>query len=154
MATSKDDEKTLSVGKRVVLVDTVEYENLIKGDEYTLKGEVVKKSKNGKYKVIKKGKVKFTADGSGNTKIEFKINTTKLEGEDLVVFEEVYDSKGNLVAMHKDIDDKDQTVSVEEIPRVPRTGGIPWSFLMGNLMIATGLCLMKRKGRNKVTIRK
>lgn len=151
-ATSKDGKKKLSVGEKVTLVDIVEYENLTVGEKYELRGTVVKKGKHGKYKVIKEGTSKFKAEEGGLTEISFKIDTTKLEGEDLVVFEEVYDSQGNLVAMHKDIDDKGQTVSVEVVPRVPRAADIPIVFL-GAFLLASGLMMFKRNKKKKITVK-
>lgn len=121
-ATSMDGEKELAIGKHVKLKDVVEYENLIIGEKYVLKGKVVTEGKNGKIKSVTDTKEKeFTASTEGYAEMTFKVDTSKLEGKDLVVFEEVYDLEGNLVAQHKDIDDKGQTVTVERRKRVPRT---------------------------------
>lgn len=153
-ATSKDGEKTLKVGEKVKLVDEVEYENLIEGETYTLKGYVVKKKGKGKYsKVTKKQEVEFVAKNSGITKMNFTIDTRKLQGKELVVFEYVYDIDGHLVAVHEDIDDEGQTVKVEELPdtpSIPRTlDNIFAILLLGAAFILLGVGIVSKSNKKK-----
>ena len=100
----------------VVLVDTVDYENLQPGKEYEVKGKLVDKvtgevikDKDGKEITSSK---KFTAKtSSGSVDIEFNIDGSLYQGRTFVVFEDVfYDNK--LVATHADITDEQQTVYV------------------------------------------
>ena len=51
--------------------------------------------------------------------IEFTINTLELQKHELVVFEKLYDLKGNLIAEHEDLEDQDQTVTVPKKPDEP-----------------------------------
>ena len=54
--------------------------------------------------------------------MEFTLNTNSLKGKELVVFEKLYDLKGNLIAEHEDINDTEQTVKVPtEPPKEPPT---------------------------------
>lgn len=100
----------------VVLVDTVDYENLQPGKEYEVKGKLVDKvtgevikDKDGKEITSTK---KFTPKtSSGSVDIEFNIDGSLYQGRTFVVFEDVfYDNK--LVATHADITDEQQTVYV------------------------------------------
>ena len=67
--------------------DVVEYTSLIPGREYTMEGQLVKKS-DGKT-VVATAKKTFTADKSGNGTVEltFTVDASKLAGERLVAFE-------------------------------------------------------------------
>ena len=58
----------------------------------------------------------------GTVELTFKFDSTGLAGKDLVVFEEIY-YKGELIAEHKDINDKDQTIKIvaEILPKKPTT---------------------------------
>ena len=42
--------------------------------------------------------------------------TNELKDHELVVFEKLYDLKGNLIAKHEDLEDQDQTVKVPAAP--------------------------------------
>ena len=116
--TGKDsEEKEFHAFEKIELKDTMKYENLIKGKVYYAKGEVINK-KTGE--VIQKAEGNFIADEeSGEVSLDFTINAKDLKGSELVCFEEIYtiDDEGNpdkLVALHKDINDKGQTVKIVE----------------------------------------
>ena len=116
--TGKDsEEKEFHAFDKIELKDTMKYENLIKGKVYYAKGEVINK-KTGE--VIQKAEGNFIADEeSGEASLDFTINAKDLKGSELVCFEEIYtiDEEGNpdkLVAEHKDINDKGQTVKIVE----------------------------------------
>ena len=100
------------------ITDKVIYKNLIPGEEYTLKGVLMKKSDgsaltlDGKEVTAEK---KFTPqEADGETESTFDINTQDLHESGIVVFEEVYLGE-NLIASHKDITDPQQTVHVPEV---------------------------------------
>lgn len=126
-ATDKTDgDHYLLPSTDAVVVDTVDYENLVPGKEYTLKGWLMDKA-TGKQLVIDDkpvtSEIKFTPNNtSGSIDIEFKFDASKLaDGAELAAFEELY--KDNvLVAEHKDIDDEGQTVTIGEPPATPEDG--------------------------------
>ena len=111
------DEKEFHAFDKIELKDVMKYENLIKGKVYYAKGEIINK-KTGK--AIQKAEGNFIADEtSGEASLDFTINAKDLKGAELVCFEEIYtiDDEGNpdkLVAEHKDINDKGQTVKIVE----------------------------------------
>ena len=111
------DEKEFHAFDKIELKDTMKYENLIKGKGYYAKGEIINK-KTGK--TLQKTEGNFIADEeSGEASLDFTINAKDLKGSELVCFEEIYtiDDEGNpdkLVAEHKDINDKGQTVKIVE----------------------------------------
>lgn len=110
-------EKEFHAFEKIELKDVMKYENLIKGKVYYAKGEVINK-KTGK--TIQKAEGNFIADEtSGEASLDFTINAKYLKGAELVCFEEIYTiaDEGNpdkLVALHKDINDKGQTVKIVE----------------------------------------
>ncbi|WP_196189533.1 VaFE repeat-containing surface-anchored protein, partial [Corynebacterium guaraldiae] len=109
--------------------DTVKYENLVPGKEYTLSAELISKA-DGKT-VLGKGEKTFTPKGAkGEVIVEITVDESVKEPvEAAVAFEELtsveVDKDGketpdntsdNPIAEHKDINDKDQTVTSEEQP--------------------------------------
>ena len=83
-----------------ILTDTVKYEGLLPGKTYTMTGTLVDK-KTGD--VITKEAVtkNFTPDNpNGYVDIEFKVDTDKLEGNDIVAFEELSMKKEDAVLGH------------------------------------------------------
>ena len=116
--TGKDsEEKEFHAFDKIELRDVMKYENLIKGKVYYAKGEIINK-KTGE--VIQKAEGNFIADEKdGEASLDFTINAKDLKGSELVCFEEIYtiDEEGNpdkLIALHKDINDKGQTVKIVE----------------------------------------
>lgn len=101
--------------KETVLIDTVDYKNLIKEEEYTLKGIIMEKNsgeplmEGGKEITAEK---KFTAGKDGAVTMEFLFDSTAFKGKSLVIFEYLYDKENNLAASHEDINDKGQTVEI------------------------------------------
>ena len=108
-----------AAGENTTIIDTVEYTNLNKGEEYTLKGTLMNKA-TGEPVTDEKGKPvtaekTFTAKKvNGTAEMEFTFDSTKLAGADVVVFEELY-LNGSLIAEHTDITDEDQTIHFPEI---------------------------------------
>lgn len=106
--------KKAEVAKSVTLIDTVSYKGLVPGKEYTLKGILMSKETgkpllvNGK-EVTAEAKFVPTTE-SGTAEMKFVFDASALENKEVVVFEEVYRAE-TLIAEHKDIEDKDQTVS-------------------------------------------
>ena len=141
-------EKTVGAAGVITLTDTVSYKHLIPGKEYTLTGKLMDKATGKSFLVDGKpvtAEVTFTPEkSSGEVKVEFTFDAAGIsEKTDVVVFEAVYHEKV-LLAVHADIEDVGQTVTLTP-PETPKTGDsshiLPWSILcgaaaLGALMIA------------------
>lgn len=103
-----------------VIRDIVTYEHLISGREYCIKGILMDKVSgkpvfsDGKEVTAEKCFVPEEADGS--VTLDFCFRENDLAGKTTVVFETL-ELKGCIVAVHHDIDDRNQTV---EFPKVPQ----------------------------------
>ena len=114
----KNDTK-VSDNTKLSLVDTVSYENLIPGYEYTVSGVLMDKA-SGKALIDEKGK-KITATTSfiaeskaGTIDVTFNFKRANLQSLSTVVFEDLY-NEGVLITTHRDITDKGQTVTYESV---------------------------------------
>ena len=133
--TATDDQTKIDLaayGDKTVFVDTVSFENLVKGETYTVEGSFIDKETQ---QEVSTGSTTFTADGtvtktvtvngitvelvSGSVDVEFTVDTTKLAGHDLVAYEYLYTTGINgtdvLVSSHEDIDDEGQTIHVPDM---------------------------------------
>lgn len=99
--------------RTVVLEDTVSYSNLMPGKEYTLSGELIDKT-TGRTLDIKTDKTFTPESSSGEETVEFTVDTSVIKGTSVVAFE-ILKYGDTAVAVHADIDDQDQTVSIPEI---------------------------------------
>ena len=107
------------------LTDVVPYHNLIPGKEYTMKGVLMDKE-TGKELVINGNtvtqEVTFTPEkADGSVELTFKFDGTSLGGKTVVAFEScLYDGKE--VAVHHDIDSKEQSVDITNppVPEAPK----------------------------------
>ncbi|ROR93094.1 LPXTG-motif cell wall-anchored protein/TQXA domain-containing protein [Salana multivorans] len=108
------------------VVDTVSYENLTPGTEYTLVGELVRRSDGTPTGIT--GAVTFTpGEPSGSVEVTFVVPAGHA-GESLVAFETLHegaDGEGPVVAEHRDIEDAAQTVTVEEDAATPTPSDEP-----------------------------
>ena len=104
--------------KKDVIVDTVRYTGLTPGKKYEVKGTLMDAETgkelqvNGKTVKAQKDFVPEKADGT--VEIEFTVDTRELTGKSIVVFEDLY-RDGRKIAVHADIKDEEQTVTVIEI---------------------------------------
>ena len=109
-------------GGKVKVIDTVSYENLVPGNEYTVTGTLMDKSTGKALTVTKKGDdgeeeaepVTATAsltpkEASGKVEVVFEFDASALGGTDAVAFEEL-SCNGKVVGQHKDLEDAKQTV--------------------------------------------
>lgn len=108
-----------AAGEDTTIIDTVEYTNLNKGEEYTLKGTIMNKATGEPVTDDEENPVTvektFTAKKvNGTVEMSFTFDSTKLAGKDIVVFEELYQQK-KLIAEHTDITEEDQTIHFPEI---------------------------------------
>lgn len=95
------------VEKGAQITDTVSYQGLKKGETYTLKGELVDKKTS--RPTGDTGEQKFTASSEEGTQ-DVKIGVKNASSSELVVFEKLLDSKGQIVATHEDVNDQSQTI--------------------------------------------
>lgn len=104
----------------LTLVDTIDYENLVEGQEYELVGTLVDRE-SGEVLTLSDGSemasvsATFVPDASaGSVELSFALDARELGGRTLVAFEELYTS-GRLVARHADLADEGQTLRVPQI---------------------------------------
>ena len=119
-ATDKTDgDHSLQPSQDAVIVDAVEYTNLIPGQEYEVQGILMDKETGKPLMVNDKqitSSVKFTPnEPNGTVELEFAFDSTGLVGKEIVVFENLY-KEGVEIAVHADLNDENQTVKVEEQP--------------------------------------
>ena len=113
-----DGSKTMVLGTNVTLVDTVTYKGLTAGKTYVLKGTIMDKASGQSIGVT--AETTFTAEAAdGSTTVTFTFDTSVLQGKTLVVFETLYDTNGNQIVAHSDLNDEDQTVTVPVQPENP-----------------------------------
>ena len=113
-----DGSKTMVLGTNVALVDTVTYKGLTAGKTYVLKGIIMDKASCQPIGVT--AETTFTAEAAdGSVEVTFTFDTTQLQGKTLVVFETLYDTQGNPIVDHSDLNDEDQTVTVPVKPQNP-----------------------------------
>ena len=120
--------KTVAADSEIELIDTVSYENLIPGQEYTIEGKLV--NKDGDQVMDKDGKpsvasTTFTPDkANGTVDIKFTVDTSKMhDGDKLVAFEYAYVTNNGqkfMIGHHADINDEGQTVKVEVESPTPK----------------------------------
>ena len=122
-----DNDKNVVTDSETVIVDTVEYHNLVPGKEYTLKGSMqVKGEKDGKPVAtpLEVGGEAVTAETTftpeaahGTVNVTFAFDSRDLEdGTQLVVFENL-ERNGNVLVTHEDIEDINQMV-VATVPGI------------------------------------
>ena len=119
---AKDSEtglQTVNADEEVSITDTVQYENLKPGTEYTVRGYFVDQETEKAVTDIDGNKITAEAaftpkKASGETEVEFQFDGSHLAGKQMVAFEELY--VGNeLIAEHKDIEDEEQLISFPSI---------------------------------------
>ena len=114
-ATGRNGEKTLPVSSAMTIVDTVSYDGLAIGQEYTLQGTLMSKTEGKPIQVDGKpvtAETRFKPEKeSGTVEVVFTFDGSALSGQQLVVFESLLLGETEIAA-HKDIGDAGQTVSV------------------------------------------
>ena len=113
-------DHNLLAGPDAVITDTVTYEGLVAGEEYTLTGELYDKT-TGKLTGVTAEAPFRPASSSGSVIVLFKFDASKMNGHTLVAFEKLK-HKGVEIDKHENPDDTDQTVYIPEIKT--KLGGI------------------------------
>ena len=160
-----DGDKELLNDADVMILDTVEYRGLVPGTTYTLYGVLVDKNTGERVSGgITENTYTFTADREhGTEEIEFSLNTTGMQGKEIVVFETLYvgetPEEENEIAEHKDLNDSNQTVWVKT--PAPNTGaftrflegakqsGVVVFIAGGIVMSLGGYFVISRRSRRK-----
>lgn len=121
-ATVNGKKEVIAKGE-ITIKDTVEYKHLVPNTEYVIKGTLIDKSTGKPFKV--KGKeitstVKFVPDkADGKVEVTFTFDGSAIKKDtELVVFETLY-RDGVEIAVHADLKDKGQTVTI--VPPTPKT---------------------------------
>ena len=125
---SIDGKKEFTVNGDVTIDDVVSYKHLIPGKKYIIKGILMDK-KTGKAFLVDGKKVcsevTFTPEtAKGEITVSFTFDVSEITKDtEIVVFETLYREKTE-IAVHADIDDKDQTVTIhpQPEPEKPQTG--------------------------------
>ncbi len=117
-ALSEKDNHTALAGEDITITDTVKYENLVVGKEYTVKGVLMDKE-TGKALLDADGKeitseTTFTPEEKdGEVDVVFTLDSSALAGKTTVVFEDLYRDDVK-VATHSDIEDEDQSITFKD----------------------------------------
>ncbi len=153
--------KDLEAGTTVKIKDRVEYTSLTPGKTYAFTGELVDSSgkvlvSNGK--PVRSAVVFTPEEHSGQVEVPFTFDTEGLDGESIIAYETAYvlnidDSEsietpddviadGVMMVEHKDLENKDQTVTVMNKPGCPKTGEDPFVFLYTGVLISSAALLL------------
>jgi len=123
-----DGKKEFTVNGDITIDDVVSYKHLTAGKEYTIKGVLMDKSTGKAFLVDGKeirSEVTFTPEtADGEVTVSFTFDGSAITKDtEIVVFETLYRDKTE-IAVHADIDDKDQTVIIhpQPEPEKPQTG--------------------------------
>ena len=123
-----DGKKEFTVNGDITIDDVVSYKHLTAGKEYTIKGVLMDKSTGKQFLVYGKEvcfEVTFTPEtADGEVTVSFTFDGSAITKDtEIVVFETLY-REGTEIAVHTDIDDKDQTVTIhpQPEPEKPQTG--------------------------------
>ncbi len=116
-----DGKKEVGTTEVFTLEDVVEYKHLVPGKEYTVKGVLMDKA-TGEPLLIDEKEIRsettFTPDEpTGEVIVSFEFDARYIKKDtDIVVFESLY-SEDKELAVHAEIDDEGQTVTVK-IPKI------------------------------------
>lgn len=125
---SIDGKKEFTVNGDITIDDVVSYKHLTAGKEYTIKGVLMDKSTGKQFLVDGKevcSEVTFTPEtADGEVTVSFTFDGSAITKDtEIVAFETLY-RDGKEIAVHDDIDDKNQTVTIhpQPEPEKPQTG--------------------------------
>lgn len=132
---AKDTETGTQISKydsSVTITDTVTYENLTVGNSYTVKGtlmdKVTGKAVTGTEGNTVTAEVSFIAEEAAGS-IELAFTFDAISGNicdengihDVVVFETLYDTKGNILDTEEDLENPDQTITLRVPVKIAKT---------------------------------
>lgn len=143
-----DGKKEFTVNGDITIDDVVSYKHLIPGKKYIIKGILMDKRTGKAFLVDGKevcSEITFTPEtADGEVTISFTFDGSVINKyTEIVAFETLY-RDGKEIAVHDDIDDKDQTVTIhpQPEPEKPQTGdNSNLGFYIGLGSVAVG-CLI------------
>lgn len=143
-----DGKKEFTVNGDITIDDVVSYKHLTAGKEYTIKGVLMDKSTGKQFLVDGKevcSEVTFTPEtADGEVTVSFTFDGSVITKEtEIVAFETLY-CEGTEIAVHADIEDENQTVTIhpQPEPEKPQTGdNSNLGFYIGLASVAVG-CLI------------
>ena len=125
---SIEGKKKFTTNGDITIDDVVSYKHLTAGKEYTIKGILMDKSTGKQFLVDGKevcSEVTFTPEtADGEVTVSFTFDGSVITKDtEIVVFETLYRDETE-IAVHADIEDKDQTVTIhpQPEPEKPQTG--------------------------------
>lgn len=140
-------KKEVTAKGEITIDDVVEYKHLVPGKEYKIVGTLMDKSTGKPFEIDGKdvtSEVTFTPEKSnGKVTVLFTFDSKYIKSDtDIVVFESLY-KDGNELAIHADIEDEGQTVTINvpapKKPSTPKTGDERnYGFWIGLGCIAVG----------------
>ena len=138
-------KKEFTTNGDITIDDVVSYKHLTAGKEYTIKGVLMDKSTGKPFLVDGKevnSEVTFTPEtADGEVTVSFTFDGSVITADtEIVVFETLYRDETE-IAVHADIDDKDQTVTIhpQPEPEKPQTGdNSNLGFYIGLASVAVG----------------
>lgn len=153
-----DGKKKITTDGEITIDDVVSYKNLTPGKKYVVKGVLMDKSTGKVLEIDGKtvtSEVTFTPEkSSGKVTVSFTFDASAIKKTtEIVVFETLY-RDGFEFAVHADIDDEGQTVTIiPPAPPVPQTGDESnlgfWiglgAIALGGLVSAVIIYLKKKK---------
>lgn len=134
-AEKQTGSQKITAENEITIVDKVTYQNLIPGEEYTIKGILMDRS-TGAPLLLEETEIKaettFTPEkAAGTAEVEFTFQAGSLKNKELVVFEKLY-INGEVLAAHEDLNAESQTVHInkpqspqEEQPQQPASPSEP-----------------------------
>lgn len=147
-----DGKKEFTVNGDITIDDVVSYKHLTAGKEYTIKGVLMDKSTGKQFLVDGKevcSEVTFTPEtADGEVTVSFTFDGSVITKEtEIVAFETLY-HEGTEIAVHADIEDENQTVTIhpQPEPEKPQTGD------NSNIGFWIGLCAVALGGLVSVVI--
>lgn len=145
--TAVDTSKVLG---NVSVIDNVSYTNLTAGREYELVTTIML-TENEALKIngetYTSSKKFMTESAAGTVGVDLTFNAEGLSGKSIVIYEELY-LDGKLVATHKDINSKEQTITFPPYipPDTPKTGDRPvWPVVMLFIAAGTGIVIIRKR---------
>ena len=130
LATGENQSHNVVAGKNTVIVDQVQYHNLVPGQKYIIKGVLMDKQtgkavmNNGKPVTAQVTFIPTTPNGT--VSVTFRFDGTAYAGHQLVAFEDIYDERGRLIERHEDINDLAETVNmIKPAPKKVAQVGAP-----------------------------
>ena len=145
---SIDGKKEFTTNGDITIDDVVSYKHLTAGKEYTIKGVLMDKSTGKQFLVDGKevcSEVTFTPEtADGEVTVSFTFDGSVITKETEIVAFETLCREGTEIAVHADIEDENQTVTIhpQPEPEKPQTGdNSNLGFYIGLASVAVG-CLI------------